>query len=281
MMARFAAVGAGRMGRGIAIAFAYAGHRIALVDLKPRAPTRPGRRCATRRAPRSAASLAGLAALGAMRRGASRRRSPSACELVDAERRAERACATPSWCSRACPRRMDAKRDAFEQLNRHVPRRRDPDVDHQQHPGDAARGAGAPARALPEHALAQPGLRDPGGRAEHASGHRAPTCWRARASSMESIGKLPVVCGAAPGYIVPRLQALVMNEAARMVRGGRGHRRGDRQGHALRHGPALRGASAWWSSSTSAAATSCITRAARWPARSMRPATPRRRSSSA
>ena len=35
-MARFAAVGAGRMGRGIAIAFAYAGHRIALVDLRQR-----------------------------------------------------------------------------------------------------------------------------------------------------------------------------------------------------------------------------------------------------
>ena len=35
-MARFAAVGAGRMGRGIAIAFAYAGHRIALVDLRRR-----------------------------------------------------------------------------------------------------------------------------------------------------------------------------------------------------------------------------------------------------
>jgi 3-hydroxybutyryl-CoA dehydrogenase len=37
---------------------------------------------------------------------------------------------------------------------------------------------------------------------------------------MESIGKVPVVCGPAPGYIVPRLQALVMNEAARMVEEG-------------------------------------------------------------
>ena len=33
---RFAAVGAGRMGRGIAIAFAYAGHPIALVDSRRR-----------------------------------------------------------------------------------------------------------------------------------------------------------------------------------------------------------------------------------------------------
>jgi 3-hydroxybutyryl-CoA dehydrogenase len=37
---------------------------------------------------------------------------------------------------------------------------------------------------------------------------------------MESIGKLPVVCGPAPGYIVPRLQALIMNEAARMIEEG-------------------------------------------------------------
>ena len=37
---------------------------------------------------------------------------------------------------------------------------------------------------------------------------------------MAAIGKLPVVCGVAPGYIVPRLQALVMNEAARMVEEG-------------------------------------------------------------
>ena len=37
---------------------------------------------------------------------------------------------------------------------------------------------------------------------------------------LAAIGKLPVVCGATPGYIVPRLQALIMNEAARMVQEG-------------------------------------------------------------
>ncbi|MCR5979209.1 3-hydroxybutyryl-CoA dehydrogenase [Gordonia jinghuaiqii] len=35
-----------------------------------------------------------------------------------------------------------------------------------------------------------------------------------------SVGKTPVRCAASPGYIVPRLQALVMNEAARMVEEG-------------------------------------------------------------
>lgn len=37
---------------------------------------------------------------------------------------------------------------------------------------------------------------------------------------LKSIGKVPVVCTDSPGYIVPRLQTLVMNEAARMVEEG-------------------------------------------------------------
>jgi 3-hydroxybutyryl-CoA dehydrogenase len=37
---------------------------------------------------------------------------------------------------------------------------------------------------------------------------------------LQSIGKVPVTCSPSPGYIVPRLQALAMNEAARMVEEG-------------------------------------------------------------
>jgi 3-hydroxybutyryl-CoA dehydrogenase len=37
---------------------------------------------------------------------------------------------------------------------------------------------------------------------------------------LESVGKVPVVCAAKPGYIVPRIQALAMNEAARLVEEG-------------------------------------------------------------
>ena len=37
---------------------------------------------------------------------------------------------------------------------------------------------------------------------------------------LESVGKVPIVCAARPGYIVPRIQALAMNEAARMVEEG-------------------------------------------------------------
>jgi 3-hydroxybutyryl-CoA dehydrogenase len=39
-------------------------------------------------------------------------------------------------------------------------------------------------------------------------------------SLLEDVGKVPIVCAARPGYIVPRIQALAMNEAARMVEEG-------------------------------------------------------------
>lgn len=37
---------------------------------------------------------------------------------------------------------------------------------------------------------------------------------------LEGMGKVPIVCKASPGYIVPRIQALAMNEAARLVEEG-------------------------------------------------------------
>ncbi len=36
----------------------------------------------------------------------------------------------------------------------------------------------------------------------------------------EAVGKVPVRCNASPGYIIPRLQALIMAETARMVHEG-------------------------------------------------------------
>jgi 3-hydroxybutyryl-CoA dehydrogenase len=39
-------------------------------------------------------------------------------------------------------------------------------------------------------------------------------------NTLRAMGQVPVVCGPAPGYIVPRIQALAMNEAARIVEEG-------------------------------------------------------------
>ncbi|WP_063061430.1 3-hydroxybutyryl-CoA dehydrogenase [Nocardia sienata] len=48
----------------------------------------------------------------------------------------------------------------------------------------------------------------------------APAVVEATCALLSAVGKTPVVCAASPGYIVPRLQALVMNEAVRMVEEG-------------------------------------------------------------
>ena len=56
---------------------------------------------------------------------------------------------------------------------------------------------------------------------ELSPGERTDPAITARLKAMlEGIGKVPVVCAARPGFIVPRIQALAMNEAARMVEEG-------------------------------------------------------------
>jgi len=77
--------------------------------------------------------------------------------------------------------------------------------------------------ALPQCALAQPGYLI---RGRAVARRRYPIRDHARVKALlGGIGKVPVVCAATPGYIVPRIQALAMNEAARMVEEGVASRR--------------------------------------------------------
>jgi 3-hydroxybutyryl-CoA dehydrogenase len=215
-MARFAAVGAGRMGRGIAIAFAYAGHRIALVDLRQRTPEQFEKLHDEARA-EIRGSLAGLAALGAMDAGqvdaiAAR------VELVDAAG-APDALASAELVFEGVPETMDAKRDAFAALNRLC--RDDAVLTSTTSSILVTQIAGLvrrPERFLNMHWL-NPAYVIPVVELSTHPGTDAGVLARTR-QTMESIGKLPVVCRPAPGYIVPRLQALIMNEAARMVEEG-------------------------------------------------------------
>ena len=157
---------------------------------------------------------------------------------------------------------MQAKRDAFEQLNRHC---RDDAILTSTTSSilvtQLAALVRAPERFLNMHWL-NPAYIIPVVELSTHAGTDAGVVVRTKAW-MEAIGKLPVVCGPAPGYIVPRLQALVMNEAARMVEEGVATRRRDRQGHALRHGAALRGDRRCRVHRLRRRATSCTTRAAR------------------
>lgn len=215
-MARFAAVGAGRMGRGIAIAFAYAGHRVALVDLRVRSPEQWQRLREEARA-EIGGCLAGLAQLGVVD-GRQAESIAARIELVDAQG-ASAALAQAELVFEAVPETMQAKRDAFEWINRDC-------ADHAIVTSTTssilvtqlAQLVRRPERFLNMHWL-NPAYLIPVVELSTHEGTDPEVLQRTR-ELMEGIGKLPVVCGPTPGYIVPRLQALIMNEAARMIEEG-------------------------------------------------------------
>jgi 3-hydroxybutyryl-CoA dehydrogenase len=213
---RFAAVGAGRMGRGIAIAFAYAGHRIALVDLRPRSDEAWHTLRAEARA-EIEASLTGLAQLGVVE-AAQVSAIADRVELVPAAD-APRALGQAELVFEGVPETLEAKREAFEQLNRHC---RDDAILTSTTSSILVTQLAAlvkkPERFLNMHWL-NPAYVIPVVELSCHPGTDAAVLERTK-QLMEQIGKLPVVCGASPGYIVPRLQALVMNEAARMIEEG-------------------------------------------------------------
>jgi 3-hydroxybutyryl-CoA dehydrogenase len=215
-MATIAAAGAGRMGRGIAIVFAYAGHDVALVDLKAR-PAEDLARLRTEAIGEVRATLDMLAGIGLMQ--------PSAVEPILARVRftgrdeAPAALSTADVVFEGVPETLPAKREALALLSRLAR----PDaiiasttstimadelqafVDH-------------PQRFLNAHWL-NPAYLVPLVEVSPGKGTDPATTSRLVAL-LEEIGKVPVVCKASPGFIVPRLQALVMNEAARLVEEG-------------------------------------------------------------
>jgi 3-hydroxybutyryl-CoA dehydrogenase len=213
---RFVAVGAGRMGRGIAISFAYAGHRIALVDLRQRTPE-AWQKLREEALAEVRGALQGLARLGALDEA----RIPEIAarvEMVDAAG-APAALSAAELVFEGVPETMEAKRDAFARINRHC----SPDAILTSTTSSIlvtqlAQIVERPQRFLNMHWL-NPAYVIPVVELSTHPGTDPGVLARTRAL-MEGIGKLPVVCGAAPGYIVPRLQALVMNEAARMVEEG-------------------------------------------------------------
>jgi 3-hydroxybutyryl-CoA dehydrogenase len=233
-MARFVAVGAGRMGRGIAIAFAYAGHRIALVDLRQRSRD-DWQRLGGEVRDEIRASLNGLAQLGAMAEGQVDAIADRV-ELVNADG-APAALADAQLVFEGVPETLAAKREAFEQINRHC---RDDAILTSTTSSilvtQLAELVHRPQRFLNMHWL-NPAYLIPVVELSTHAGTDPAVVARTRAL-MESIGKLPVLCGPTPGYIVPRLQALIMNEAARMIEEGAAT--AEEIDKATRHGLGLR-----------------------------------------
>lgn len=218
-MARFVAAGAGRMGRGIAVAFAYAGHPVALVDLRPRTPEALAR-LAQEVDAEIRGSLQGLAQLGVLGDDPAAQVEAIArrVQFVGAAE-APAALADAELVFEGVPETLDAKRDAFELLNAHCP---DDAILTSTTSSILVTQIAAlvrrPERFLNIHWL-NPAYMIPVVEFSTHAGTAPAVVARAKAL-LEGIGKLPVVCGPTPGYIVPRLQALVMNEAARMIEEG-------------------------------------------------------------
>jgi 3-hydroxybutyryl-CoA dehydrogenase len=211
-----AALGAGRMGRGIAHVFAYAGHRVALIDVKARSPEE------TRRLEQEArgeieASLAALAELGVF---AAAEIPAILSRIAFAGREAAPAAlAAANYIFEGVPEVLEWKREALAFAAPHLG-------------ADAvlasttstflvdtlAEFAPAPERFLNAHWL-NPAYIVP--LVELSPGQRTDAAVVAAVKALlEAIGKVPVICAAAPGFIVPRIQALAMNEAARIVEEG-------------------------------------------------------------
>jgi 3-hydroxybutyryl-CoA dehydrogenase len=215
-MARFVAVGAGRMGRGIAIAFAYAGHSVDLVDLRTRS-SEDLERLKREVEDEISAGLNGLAKLEAMpldwvpivaRRVRFVERHAAANAIAEAEMVFE-----------GVPETLEAKQDAFEFISRHAsPQAIITSTTSSILVTQLCGMVREPRRFLNMHWL-NPAYIIPVVELSQHPGTDPAVLARTK-SLMESIGKVPVVCGATPGYIVPRLQALMMNEAARMVEEG-------------------------------------------------------------
>ena len=213
---RFCAVGAGRMGRGIAIAFAYAGHRISLVDLRQRTPQAWARLQADVQAELQGA-LQSLVQLGTLR--ADQVDTLAARVQLVAAADAPAAIAAAELLFEGVPETLQAKRDAFEIINRcSSDEAIITSTTSSMLVTQLTSLVRRPERFLNMHWL-NPAYIIP---VVELSTHPAlePDVLARTKALMEGIGKLPVVCGPTPGYIVPRLQALVMNEAARMVEEG-------------------------------------------------------------
>ena len=215
-MARYAAFGAGRMGRGIAIAFAYAGHDIALIDSRRREPAAAAR-LRDEAFTEIRQSLESLARLGAMDRG-SIDAIAARVQWVDATD-APAALAEADMVFEGVPETLAAKAEALAEIGRLC--RADAVVTSTTSSilvTELAPRCAHPERFLNLHWL-NPAYLIPVVELSVHPGTSTDALERTRAA-MTAIGKLPVVCDVAPGYIVPRLQALVMNEAARMIEDG-------------------------------------------------------------
>jgi 3-hydroxybutyryl-CoA dehydrogenase len=213
---RVAALGAGRMGRGIALAFAYAGHDCALIDIKPRDMAA----VATLRAEAErdmSATLAGLVRVGVVTAESSK--AILSRILFVARDQAPVALRDVDILFEGVPETLDAKREAFAFAGPHL--RDDAIVASTTSTilaDELAAFVAKPDRFLNVHFL-NPPLLIPLVELQPAK-TTAPDIIARIKALLAAMGKRAVVCASSPGFIIPRIQTVMMNEAARIVEEG-------------------------------------------------------------
>jgi len=211
-----ACLGAGRMGRGIAVVFAYAGHRVSLVDFKPRDDAAFAKLSDEALAEvRNVLRL--LAQFGLFDEAAVD--SIAARVSVVPECGAQAALSSAGIIFEGVPEVLDLKRAALARAAQLAgPTPIIASTTSTILVDDLSSAVDQPERFLNAHWL-NPAFLVP--LVEVSPGAQTDPAITARVKALlEGVGKVPVVCAARPGYIVPRIQALAMNEAARMVEEG-------------------------------------------------------------
>ena len=213
---RIACLGAGRMGRGIAVVFAYAGHPVTVVDFKQR-PKADFGKLAGAALGEVKRTLESLAKLGLF--DAALVDTIAARLAVVPQGKAAAALSSADVIFEGVPEVLDIKREALKRCSELAGDK--PIIASTTSTilvDDLSSAVANPERFLNAHWL-NPAYLVP--LVEMSPGARtAPQITEKLKTLLERIGKVPVVCAARPGYIVPRIQALAMNEAARMVEEG-------------------------------------------------------------
>lgn len=210
------ALGAGRMGRGIGHVFAYAGYRVDIVDFKPRSGPEGGRL-------RDAALGEIAANLGILQEAglldeAQRDDIVARVRVLPCEQAAE-SLAAADFIFEGVTETEEAKREAFARLCRLAPPQAVIASTTSSMPADRLAGfVTHPDRFLNAHFL-NPAFLIPLVELSPAKVTGEESLKKLE-QLLESAGKVTVRCAATPGYIVPRLQAAAMNEAARLVEEG-------------------------------------------------------------
>jgi 3-hydroxybutyryl-CoA dehydrogenase len=204
------------MGRGIAVAFAYAGHEVAVVDFKPRDAAQFDKLAADALT-EIRATLQTLARVGMLAEDAV---DPVLARVrIVSETDAGAALRNAAIIFEGVPEVVELKCEALARASELAgPEPIIASTTSTILVDDLSSAVAHPGRFLNAHWL-NPAYLVP--LVELSPGAKTDAAITAQLKTvLESIGKKPVICAATPGYIVPRIQALAMNEAARMVEEG-------------------------------------------------------------